>query len=55
MGNLSRGKDLGRIGKITSFHSGSAVVDALIGSKTALAEMVGISCKETSIVMFSRA
>lgn len=33
------GEIVGRIGKIKSFHSGNAVVDALIGSKTALAEM----------------
>lgn len=33
------GKIVGEIGKIKSFHSGNAVVDALIGSKTALAEM----------------
>ena len=32
----------GEIGKIKSFHSGNTVVDALIGSKTALAEMNGI-------------
>lgn len=33
------GEIAGEIGKIKSFHSGNAVVDALIGSKTALAEM----------------
>lgn len=33
------GEIVGKIGKIKSFHSGNAVVDALIGSKTALAEM----------------
>nr|WP_303661587.1 GHKL domain-containing protein [Bacteroides intestinalis] len=33
------GKITGEIEKIKSFHSGNAVVDALIGSKTALAEM----------------
>lgn len=32
----------GEVSKIKSFHSGNAVVDALIGSKTALAEMNGI-------------
>lgn len=32
----------GEISRIKSFHSGNAVVDALIGSKTALAEMNGI-------------
>ncbi len=36
------GEIAGEIGKIKSFHSGNAVVDALIGSKTALAEMNGI-------------
>lgn len=33
------GKIAGEVSKIKSFHSGNAVVDALIGSKTALAEM----------------
>lgn len=33
------GEIAGETGKIKSFHSGNAVVDALIGSKTALAEM----------------
>lgn len=37
------GQIAGEIGKIKSFHSGNAVVDALIGSKTALAEMNGIT------------
>lgn len=37
------GEIAGEIGKIKSFHSGNAVVDALIGSKTALAEMNGIT------------
>ena len=32
----------GEVSRIKSFHSGNAVVDALIGSKTALAEMNGI-------------
>ena len=32
----------GEVSRIQSFHSGNAVVDALIGSKTALAEMNGI-------------
>lgn len=32
----------GEVSKIKSFHSGNAVMDALIGSKTALAEMNGI-------------
>ena len=32
----------GRISRIKSFHSGNVVIDALIGSKTALAEMNGI-------------
>lgn len=32
----------GEVSRIKSFHSGNAVVDALIGSKTALAEMSGI-------------
>ena len=36
------GKIAGEVSKIKSFHSGNAVVDALIGSKTALAEMNGI-------------
>lgn len=36
------GEIAGEIGKIKSFHSGNAVVDALIGSKTALAEMNAI-------------
>lgn len=36
------GQIVGEIGKIKSFHSGNAVVDTLIGSKTALAEMNGI-------------
>lgn len=36
------GEIAGEISRIQSFHSGNAVVDALIGSKTALAEMNGI-------------
>ena len=36
------GEISGKISRIKSFHSGNAVVDALIGSKTALAEMNGI-------------
>lgn len=36
------GKIAGKVGKIKSFHSGNTVVDALIGSKTALAEMNSI-------------
>lgn len=36
------GKIAGEISRIKSFHSGNALVDALIGSKTALAEMNGI-------------
>lgn len=36
------GRIAGEVSKIKSFHSGNAVVDALIGSKTALAEMNGI-------------
>ena len=32
----------GKVSRIKSFHSGNTVVDALIGSKTALAEMHGI-------------
>lgn len=32
----------GEVSRIKSFHSGNAVIDALIGSKTALAEMNGI-------------
>lgn len=32
----------GEVSRMQSFHSGNAVVDALIGSKTALAEMNGI-------------
>lgn len=35
-------KIAGEVSKIKSFHSGNAVIDALIGSKTALAEMNGI-------------
>lgn len=37
------GKIAGEVSGIKSFHSGNAVVDALIGSKTALAEMNGIA------------
>lgn len=36
------GKIAGEVSRIKSFHSGNDVVDALIGSKTALAEMNGI-------------
>lgn len=36
------GKIAGEVSKIKSFHSGNAVIDVLIGSKTALAEMNGI-------------
>ena len=36
------GEIAGEVSRIQSFHSGNAVVDALIGSKTALAEMNGI-------------
>ena len=36
------GEISGKLSKIKSFHSGNTVVDALIGSKTALAEMNGI-------------
>ena len=36
------GNIAGKVSKIKSFHSGNAVVDALIGSKTALAEMNSI-------------
>ena len=36
------GEIAGEVSRIRSFHSGNAVVDALIGSKTALAEMNGI-------------
>lgn len=36
------GEIAGEVSGIQSFHSGNAVVDALIGSKTALAEMNGI-------------
>ena len=36
------GEIAGKVSRIKSFHSGNAVVDALIGSKTALAEMNGI-------------
>ncbi len=36
------GEIAGKISRIKTFHAGNAVVDALIGSKTALAEMNGI-------------
>lgn len=36
------GEIAGEVSRIKSFHSGNAVVDALIGCKTALAEMNGI-------------
>ena len=36
------GNIAGKVSKIKSFHSGNTAVDALIGSKTALAEMNGI-------------
>ena len=36
------GEIAGKVSRIKTFHSGNAVVDALIGSKTALAEMNGI-------------
>ena len=36
------GEIAGELSRIKSFHSGNAVVDALVGSKTALAEMNGI-------------
>lgn len=37
------GEIAGEVSKIKSFHSGNTVVDSLIGSKTALAEMNGIT------------
>ena len=40
----------GEISRIKSFHSGNAVVDALIGSKTALAEMNGIRADVDMVV-----
>ena len=36
------GNIAGKVSRIKSFHSGNVVIDALIGSKTALAEMNGI-------------
>lgn len=45
------GKIAGEVSKIKSFHSGNALVDALIGSKTALAEMNGIKVDVDMAVM----
>ncbi len=47
-------KIAGEVSKIKSFHSGNAVVDALIGSKTALAEMNGIKVDVDLTVMIGK-